>query len=310
MDKIPSLAVLDYYRTPAGATSLPNYRSFCDDLKPSIRVIFQVVQGLLIHDAWMNRYGETSGRPRRCDSNIYIEHLLDKALELDGRALTLPRSPEHRIIGCCRDFTTLFVAILRQKGIPARARCGFATYLAPAGYYEDHWVAEYWNEDESRWVKIDPQMDPFQESFLKLDFDPLDVPDDRFLVGGKAWGMCRKQQAHGDQFGISADPSWTGLKSLYGSWFLRGNLLRDFAALNKVEMVPFLVRLANNQNWNSWRLVGCRDVDLGGDDWALLYKVGDLCLGPDARFEELRTLYESTPELRPPDEMINSGVPR
>src|SRR5687768_11054798 len=37
-------------------------------------------------------------------------------------------APE-RIVGCCRDFTLLFVSLARYHGIPARSRVGFATYF-------------------------------------------------------------------------------------------------------------------------------------------------------------------------------------
>jgi transglutaminase-like putative cysteine protease len=43
----------------------------------------------------------------------------------------------------------LFVALIRRKGVPARARCGFADYFEP-GKHLDHWVGEYWNSDEGR----------------------------------------------------------------------------------------------------------------------------------------------------------------
>jgi len=48
----------------------------------------------------------------------------------------------------------------------ARSRCGFATYFADPGTCEDHWICEYWDSAQKRWVKVDPQIDPFQKSLI------------------------------------------------------------------------------------------------------------------------------------------------
>jgi hypothetical protein len=43
-----------------------------------------------------------------------------------------------RLVGNCRDFSTMLCAMLRHQGVPARARCGFGAYFLP-NHYEDHW---------------------------------------------------------------------------------------------------------------------------------------------------------------------------
>jgi len=64
-----------------------------------------------------------------------------------------------------------------------------------------------------------------------------------------------------DRFGIFADPKRWGLDSLYGLWFVGGQPLRDVAALNKVETVPYLAGLAWGAPWASWRLLGADDAN-------------------------------------------------
>ena len=49
------------------------------------------------------------------------------------------------MVGVCRHFTLLHVAMLRAQGVPARARCGFGAYFEK-GKFVDHWVTEYWND--------------------------------------------------------------------------------------------------------------------------------------------------------------------
>jgi hypothetical protein len=85
---------------------------------------------------------------------------------------------------------------------------------------------------------------------------------------------------------------------------VRGQLLRDFAALNKVETVPFLVRLSKGFSWAPWRLVGAKDAELSEDDYGLLDKIAELSLKPDENLEEIRALYESIEDLRAPEEVL------
>jgi hypothetical protein len=297
--------VLEYYATPGEITSIAKHAQFVDWLTDDVRAIVQVVQGILIHDSWLDAYGASLNDGQRYDHNsLLMETVLDKAVDLDGRSLSIPRAPDRRVIGCCREFATLLCAFLRHKRIPARSRCGFGAYFMETGTFEDHWVCEVWDVEKGRWVLIDPQMDPLQQSTLSLGFSPLDLPREQFVAAGEAWRRCRAGEADPDAFGICCDPEEFGLSTLYGLWFVRGNLMRDFAALNKVETIPLLMRLWRGLTWDSWRLVGATDDELKDEDLALLDTVAELTVDPDAHFEELRELYKSRPELRPPGEIL------
>lgn len=226
----------------------------------------------------------------------------------------IPRSPEGRIQACCHEFALLATALFQAKGIPARARCGFALYLAYDGYYEDHWVCEYWNGN--CWVVIDPQIDPFQQSFLcnyannepdidqdyknmLTSLDPLNVSSLHFINAGQAWKMYRQGLADPDKFGIGSNVKLPNIETLYGAWFIRGQLLRDFAALNKLEPVPFLVRFETGQDWNDWRLVSASDNELSDDDLALLDKIADLCAEPDGHLLDINNIFNKNKDLWP-----------
>jgi hypothetical protein len=142
--------ILSYYREPGPITRLDRYQPFLDWLTDDVRAIFQVVQGLLVHDLWVEQYGAPLDWSHSYDTQTaYMEDLLDKALQLDPRSLALPRAPERRVVCCCREFATLFCAILRNKGIPARSRCGFGRYFSPE-VYEDHWMCETWQAGQER----------------------------------------------------------------------------------------------------------------------------------------------------------------
>lgn len=312
---------LDYYRKSDKITNINKYKEFISWLSNDIRVIFQTVQGLLIHGSWLKFYGvSTNGHEELY--NVYIEEILDKALELDDNSFAISRSLDKRIIVSCREFATLFCAILRAKGVPARCRCGFSKYLAQEGYYEDHWICEYWGGN--KWTKVDPQIDPFQQSSLASwilnsdkaskdyksiikELNPLDISDNAFITSGEAWLKCRKGEYDPSKFGIYGDPKQYGLESLHGLWFIRGNLLRDFASLNKVETVPLLNRLGFGYSWCSWRLLFVNDNEITKEDLQLLDVIAELTIDVDRNFPKLLELYKTNKSLQVPSEILKDS---
>jgi hypothetical protein len=178
--------------------------------------------------------------------------------------------------------------MLRHQGVPARARCGFGAYFLP-GKYEDHWVCEYWNAAEERWQLVDAQLDVRQCAILGINFDTCDVPRDRFFVAGKAWQMCHAGQADPEAFGLTA-------VNEHGLWWVRQNLVRDLAALNKVEMLP----------WDNWGLAEGMDNSLPPDQELLLDRVATLTQAEDAVLD-LRAAYEGDDLVRVPSAVRSNG---
>ena len=313
--------IAKYYSQPGEVTNLERHADFTQWLAPDPGAIYQVVQGLIVHDLWVTQYGETYITDHEYpQKTAYMADLLDKALELDPSNLAIPRHPRSRVIACCREFATLMCALLRAKGIPARSRCGFAVYFGWSHQYEDHWICEYWNGE--RWVMADPQLDPFQQSFLAawsldpvrsdptnrqkiMQFNPRDLKPGEFISAGQAWKLCREGQETPANFGISCPirPEW-GIDSLHGLWFVRGQLLRDFASLNKVETVPYLVRICKGLDWQPWRLVGAKDHELTESDLLLLDEIAELTTDIDAHFDAIRAAYISHQDLNVLPEII------
>ena len=178
---------------------------------------------------------------------------------------------------------------MRVLGSTNRVDMTILSFVNCDDHSEDHWVCEYWNVNERRWVMVDAQLDAFQRAALGIAFDPCDVPPDQFLPGGKAWQLCRAGQADPDSFGIL---------EMHGLWFVRGDLMRDLASLNKVELLP----------WDGWGLVEGRDEDLTPDDMALLDRVAELTLADHRTFTLTRSLYESNARLRVPRVIRSYGA--
>ncbi len=314
--------VLKYYSEPQEITCLDKHKAFTEWLTDDPNAIYQVVQGLIVHDMWVTYYGESYIKAHEySQKTAYMEDLLDKALELDKSSLAIPRHPRDRVIACCREFAVLMCALLRAKGIPARSRCGFAVYFGWNGKYEDHWICEYWSG--TRWIMADPQFDPFQQSSvidwaLNIDhgikkktyrikqFNPRDLKPDEFITAGKAWRLCRNGDVNPEYFGIGCPirPEW-GIESLYGLWFVRGQLLRDFAALNKVETVPYLVRICKGLDWKPWRLMALKDDELTRNDLSLLDAIAEITTDVDGNYSKIRQAYSINRDLVVPDEIIS-----
>ena len=126
----------------------------------------------------------------------YAAPMFERLFALDDRPLTSERAPAQRLVGCCRDFTLLFLAMARHHGIPARARVGFATYFVP-GWALDHAVAEVWDAAAGRWRLVEAQLrDGFVDRTDNTLLDTLDLPRDRFLTGARSLVRGRSSSAN------------------------------------------------------------------------------------------------------------------
>src|SRR5271166_4254262 len=112
----------------------------------TLRAMRTAARGLVFHyraDSGFADNGISPGRIAEIDTR-YAKDMLERLVGLADQPLAQARAPSQRLIGCCRDFTVLFLTIARAHGIAARARVGFATYFHP-GWYIDHVVAEVWD---------------------------------------------------------------------------------------------------------------------------------------------------------------------
>ena len=270
--------LLDYYTSQGVMTDPGKYTYLYNGLPSEVSELRDVVQGVLIHIFHYQRYGIELSEERNAEVNIRkVEDMLARIIELDDRPIIFKREPMKRLVANCRGYSVFMTSLLRYKGISARARCGFETYFIP-GKCSDHWICEYWNQKESRWIQIDTQIDSLQKQAFNFEFDPLDLPAGKFLTAGEVWKLC------GDG---KIDPDLCGIGDLKGLWFVRGNVIRDFMALNKFEVLP----------WDCNELM-TSEKKLNQEEMDLLDQVAELTTAGDSSFSEIRTLYESNSALR------------
>ena len=184
------MTTLDTYRTPVAMSDAGRQAPLFEGLPHDVGGLARVVQGLLVHEHIAPAYGLTLSAEQHAQAHLRpVEKILEAIAAQDRRPLPVARPAGERVVGVCRHFTLLHVAMLRSQGVAARARCGFGAYFE-TGKFVDHWVTEYWNTAEKRWILVDPQLDARQRELFKIGFDPLDVPRDQFLIAGEAGGSA------------------------------------------------------------------------------------------------------------------------
>jgi hypothetical protein len=269
---------LDFYRTPTAMTALPDHQAL-GRIPSDLDALRRVVQGLLLHRDWAAAYGVAADAIRVDEQNLRsTSEVVTRALELSGEPITVPRQPVDRVLCICRHFTLLHTALLRAHGVPARVRCGFSNYFDATKWY-DHWITERWNGE--RWVRDDPQVDGLQAKTVNLDFDPYDQPPGKFLTGSEAWIAARAGEV---------DPNLFGIFDMWGLAFISGNVISDFACLNKVELLP----------WDGWGMMTGPHDPVTDEVAAVLDDLATLVTSDDV--DAIRERYSTDDRLRvPPD---------
>lgn len=274
-------ANVGFYRSPGPMTALSDSPALAgmpiapDDLR-------SVVQGLLLHREWASAYGVEAAALRVDEQNLRsAAEVLKRAFEISAEPVTVAREPVDRVVGICWHFAVLYVALLRAQGSAARVRCGFASYFDAAKWY-DHWITERWVGE--RWVRDDPQIDAVQANALGLGFDPHDQPPGRFLTGGEAWLAARAGEVEAERFGIY---------DMWGMGFLAGNVVKDFACLNKMELLP----------WDSWGMLRDPYRPPPKQHLAVLDEIAELAATED--LAAIRRQFESDERLRVPQVIVS-----
>lgn len=271
--------ILNFYKSQGERTELDDgvYARFSKELEG----IFKEVQNILIHIEQVHHENIDSKPENKSQRNPKtIAELLAK-IEFDDPSKPLP--PDKKTVGICRNFSMFLVSILRHSGVPARTRCGFATYF-PGGVYEDHWIAEYWNLKEKRWFRVDAQMNDYWKKELWLQsyfFNPLDLKKGQFFTAGEIWELYRDGLIDERICGYSTE-------NKFGEYYIRGNLLLDFFALNKVEYT-----------YQEQSRLMKEGIQLQESDFDFLDTLADLTKNPERNFKEIRKISKEKLNIRP-----------
>ena len=275
----------EFYTTQSTFSDPGAFAGRYAELPDDPRALAQIVRHLMIHRMEGGLFGFEIAEDRMHDDaeTRYMDEILRLIFERSDASLTEPRGYGDQFVGICRDFSLLLCSFLRAKGVPARIRSGFADYFLD-GFHIDHVVTEYW-DSERGWLFADAEL----LDGRTVDFDPMDVPRERFQVAGKAWQRIRAGKA---------DPKSYGLKmpdvELIGEWFVAGNIRLDLAAVNKVETLL----------WDIWGIGAGGDGDMT-DEIYDLYDLASRVVEDEIVFEAARTLFAENAGLRTPATVLS-----
>jgi hypothetical protein len=226
----------EYWASQSPVTDPGPASAAIEDLPAELAALREASSRLVFHYRAGGDFAENGVPPGRMAEihTMYADAMLALLLGRGEPALARDRPAADRVVGCCRDSTVLLLALARSKGIPARARVGFAAYLEP-GWLADHVVAEVWDARDGRWRLVDGEMDGRWTP--EVNGNPvnwLDLAGDQFVTGPRAWQAARAGRSDPARHVVSAG---LDIPVLRGWPYLAHNAIHDLAALNKAEML-------------------------------------------------------------------------
>jgi len=266
--------LLDFYSQYSSFTDPGEYAYLYANLPDSLPELCKLIRSQYIHPyGELNKYRELIPKERWNETFKYptVQSILEGLVSYDSSGLTEERKPEDRLVLGCRHNAILLASILKYRGIPARVRCGHATYLIP-DFHTSHTICEVWNEDDKRWMLVDPSMDMVDFSRVQFDFS------------NELWLKLQKGEI---------DPSHYGIPGRYSGYAsIVGKVCPDLASLLGTEYpinqyAPILEYAMNSEN------------QLTAEHKELLNKISELMKSIDANsFSELEEIYNNTPQIQ------------
>jgi hypothetical protein len=184
--------VLNFYRQYSPYTDPGEYFYLYENLPDSLPVLCSLIRSQFIHPYdELNKYREQIPKERWDEMYRYpdVKSILESLVTYDSSGLTKERKPVDRLVLGCQHNAILLASILKYRGIPARVRYGHVTYLIP-DFHTSHTICEVWDEDENRWMLVDPSTD-------RIDFS-----QEQFDFSYDAWIQLQKGEINPNQYGI------------------------------------------------------------------------------------------------------------
>lgn len=267
------------YATHSCASDPGEHAALLREVAPEPAALHQATTGVLVHYRGTNP-AATPEQLLDIDSRR-VSTILDLAQQRTDPTVPLVRrtpdaadatDPASLVGGCCRDFSLLATAILREHGVPARTRIGFAGYFPSPDprFHHDHVVVERWDAHAGRWVRFDPEIAAADHPFDVTDIPVEPEVDAPFRTASQVWTGWRRGDLDAALFGVSPE-----LPRLCGPPVLQCYVLLELAHLMKVETLLW-------DGWGPMATVG-GDAALGSEGLspeliALTDRVADLIL--------------------------------
>ncbi|WP_425955634.1 transglutaminase domain-containing protein [Xylanimonas sp. McL0601] len=253
-----------------------------------------------------------AGRPaltqeQRADPDRrWLASILDAAAARQPGPLDAPRDLGRQVAGCCRDHTLFSVGVLREHGVRARSRVGFARYFEPS-FRHEHAVVETWDGD--RWVRWDPAL----ERAARWGFDVEDMPVGPvapFETAAEVWRAIRSGTADPASYGVDSS-----LPQVGGQALVRESVLVELAHRQRDELLLWdmwgpMLRSPALAGLVARARLAAPDIDADTFD-ALVDEIAAMLVAADAgdasAEAKLAQRYASDPLLRPGDRVVTAS---
>lgn len=216
----------------------------------------------------------------RCDDDILLTApaITAELFRQDKRGFVMGREIKDRVVITCRYVAVLLASILKAKGIPARCRSGYANYFLEErkNIYYDHWIVQYYNKKENRWVNVDA------DNIYQVDFNQWDFPKKEFKWIAEVWLDVRREKDSHENYIHGA--SFNGMDNLaYALFFDFHSLMND-----EISYLFFPTSLDDKEEF----------FNLTEEKFEKLDHLATLMLDPDKNFDELKYLFRNDKWLR------------
>jgi sulfatase modifying factor 1 len=269
-----SISVLDFYRQYSSFTDPGEYKYLYKNLPDSLPELCRLIKSQFIHPySELPKYRDQIPKERWNESLKYptVKSILKGLLSYDSRGIVKDRKVEDRLVLGCREYAILLASILKYRGIPARVRNGHATYLIP-GFHTSHTICEVWNENDKRWMLVDPGT------------GMIDFCREKFDFSNDLWLKMQKGEIDPNLYGLPGN--YTGLVSIVGK------ICPDLASILGTEYTiyqyaPILDYAFKNNN------------QLPAEQIEILNRISELMKSLDAEnLSKLQEIYNNTPQIQ------------
>ena len=267
-------SILDFYRQYSSFTNPGEYAYLYENLPDSLPELCKLIKSQFIHPyAELPKYRDQIPKERWNEAVKYptVESILEGLVSYNTSGLVHNRKPEDRLVLICRHNAILLASILKYRGIPARVRAGYATYIIP-DFHTNHAICEVWNKNENRWMLVDP------------DMGMVDFSRDKFDFGNDAWLKMQKKEIDPNLFGMPGQhPGVLSIIAIVGT---------DLACVLGTEYTiyqyaPILEYAFQNDN------------QLTAEHIETLNNISELMKTLDAKnLSKLQDIYNTTPEIQ------------
>jgi sulfatase modifying factor 1 len=269
-------SILDFYRQYSSFTDPGEYEYLYKNLPESLAELCSLIKVQFIHPYdELPKYREQIPKERWNESSKYptVKSVLEGLLSYDSSGLVKDRKPKDRLVLGCRDYSLLLASILKYRGIPARVRYGHVTYIIP-GFHTSHVICEVWNENDKRWMLVDPGT------------NMIDFKREKFDFSNDLWLKMQKEEIDPNLCGIPG--KYTGMVSIVAK------VCHDLASILGTEYTvyqyaPILEEAINNG----------KQLTMTSKQIETLNRISELMKSIDAgSIEKLQEIYNNTHQIQ------------